>query len=98
MVEGIIRLMGAEPPVAAFDLNEPVNLGNPDECTIRQLAEEVIGPCGTESRIKFCPLPQDDPKQRRPDITRARSLLGWSPEVNLRVGLSKTIDFFSQRI
>ncbi|MFH4316917.1 hypothetical protein WAI88_21305, partial [Acinetobacter baumannii] len=65
----------------AEDVHLPVNLGNPGEFTIRELAEEVARLCGREVRIKYCPLPQDDPKQRRPDITRAERLLGWRPIV-----------------
>lgn len=94
LVEGLIRLMNAE----AEDVHLPVNLGNPGEFTIRELAEEVARLCGREVRIKYCPLPQDDPKQRRPDITRAERLLGWRPIVPLREGLQKTIAYFAERI
>lgn len=93
LVEGLIRLMNAE----AEDVHLPVNLGNPGEFTIRELAEEVARLCGREVRIKYCPLPQDDPKQRRPDITRAERLLGWRPIVPLREGLQKTIAYFAER-
>lgn len=94
LVEGLIRLMNAE----TEDVHLPVNLGNPAEFTIRELAEEVARLCGREVRIKHCPLPQDDPKQRRPDIARAERLLGWKPTVPLREGLQRTIAYFAERI
>lgn len=72
----------------------PVNIGNPGEFTMMQLAEEVIRLTGSKSRIVQMPLPQDDPKQRRPDITQAREMLGWEPKINLEQGLIKTIDYF----
>lgn len=74
--------------------NQPVNLGNPNEMTVLELAKTIIRMTGSRSTIRFQPLPQDDPKQRRPDITRARTLLGWEPHVLLEDGLRKTIDFF----
>ncbi len=89
MVEGLIRLM--ESPE---DVTGPINLGNPDEFTILELAELVLELTGSRSEIRFEPLPKDDPVRRRPDITRARQLLGWSPTVPLREGLRKTIDYF----
>jgi dTDP-glucose 4,6-dehydratase len=70
----------------------PVNIGNPDEFTLLQLAETVIETAGSRSEIVFESLPVDDPKVRQPDITRARQLLGWEPEVTLRDGLKRTID------
>lgn len=94
LVEGLIRLMNTE----AEDIHLPVNLGNPGEFTIRELAEEVARLCGREVRVRYCPLPQDDPRQRRPDITRAERLLGWKPTVPLREGLQKTIAYFAERI
>ncbi|CDM66275.1 UDP-glucuronic acid decarboxylase family protein [Pyrinomonas methylaliphatogenes] len=94
LVEGLIRLMNTE----AEDIHLPVNLGNPGEFTIRELAEEVARLCGREVRVRYCPLPQDDPRQRRPDITRAERLLGWRPTVPLREGLQKTIAYFAERI
>jgi UDP-glucuronate decarboxylase len=97
LVEGLIRLMNVEQAPEEFDISAPVNLGNPDECTMRQLAEEVIRLCGREVSIKFYPLPPDDPKQRQPDITRAQTLLAWSPTVPLREGISKTIADFEAR-
>jgi UDP-glucuronate decarboxylase len=97
LVQGLIRLMNVEQAPEGFDISDPVNLGNPTECTMRQLAEEVIRLCGRKVGIKFCPLPPDDPKQRRPDISRAQTLLGWSPTVSLQDGLGKTIADFEAR-
>lgn len=75
-------------------LNDPVNIGNPNEMTVLQLAKMIIQMTQSKSTIQFLPLPQDDPKKRQPDITRARTLLGWEPQVTLEAGLRKTIDFF----
>lgn len=86
-VDGLIRLM-------ASDVDGPVNIGNPQELTMLQFAEAVRAAAGGGGRIVFLPLPKDDPKQRRPDITRARTLLGWEPKVSLADGLAKTIAFF----
>ncbi|WP_136645062.1 UDP-glucuronic acid decarboxylase family protein [Tabrizicola sp. YIM 78059] len=91
LVEGLIRLM-------ASDEKMPVNLGNPGEFTMLQLAELVQSKTGRRTPITFQPLPQDDPRQRRPDITRARDVLGWAPTVPLDRGLDKTIAWFAQRI
>jgi UDP-glucuronate decarboxylase len=88
LVEGLMRLMNAA------DLHEPVNLGNPGEFTIKQLAEEVARICGSEANVKYLPLPQDDPKQRQPNISRAQELLGWNPTIPLREGLEKTVAYF----
>lgn len=87
LVEGLLRLM-------LSSVHEPVNLGNPREFTVRQLAEIVLKITGSKSRINFKPLPQDDPRQRRPDITRARKFLKWEPGVSLETGLKKTIPYF----
>ncbi|MGH6880023.1 MAG: UDP-glucuronic acid decarboxylase family protein [Hypericibacter sp.] len=89
LVEGFIRLMAA--PDA---LTGPVNLGNPGEFTIRQLAEMVIEQTGSKSKLVFHPLPADDPQQRRPDITLAQEKLGWQPKIPLKEGLTKTIAYF----
>jgi UDP-glucuronate decarboxylase len=89
LVEGLIRLMNSPEAVTG-----PVNLGNPGEFTIRELADEVIALTGSKSSLKFLPLPQDDPKQRRPDITKADATLGWKPRVALRDGLVRTIAYF----
>src|SRR4029077_8037891 len=87
LVEGIVRLLRS-------DHTGPVNCGNPREVTILQFAERIKALTGSKSEIVFRPLPEDDPKQRQPDITRARTLLGWEPRVALEDGLRRTIDFF----
>ena len=90
LIEGMIRLM---------DNNEhtgPVNIGNPDEKTMLELAQAVIAETGSKSELKFEPLPKDDPKQRCPDITRARKWLDWEPRVHLKVGLAKTVEYYRQ--
>jgi UDP-glucuronate decarboxylase len=97
LVQGLIRLMNLERVPEGFDACDPVNLGNPNEYTMRELAGEVIRLCGREVSIKFCPLPPDDPKQRRPDISRAQTLLGWSPTIELQEGIGKTIADFVER-
>jgi UDP-glucuronate decarboxylase len=89
LIEGMIRAMETPPDFAG-----PVNLGNPEEFTIRSLAETVIRMTGSRSRITSRPLPQDDPTQRRPDITLAKEKLGWEPKVRLEEGLAKTIAYF----
>ncbi len=91
LIEGFLRLMDTE---AGF--TGPVNLGNPGEFTIRQLAEKVIELTGSNSRIEFKPLPSDDPLQRQPDISLAQSKLNWTPEVQLEAGLMKTIAYFDE--
>src|SRR3954465_9161628 len=93
LIEGFIRLMDAPDTVTG-----PVNIGNPGEFTIRQLAEIVIEMTGSRSEIVQMPLPQDDPAQRRPDITKARELLGWEPSVPLREGLAQTIAYFEKKL
>ncbi len=87
LVEGFIHLM-------AVDFNEPVNIGNPIEFTILELAQKIISMTNSKSTLSFLPIQQDDPKRRRPDITRARELLKWEPKVNLDEGLKKTIEYF----
>jgi UDP-glucuronate decarboxylase len=89
LVEGLIRLMETGDGVIG-----PVNLGNPEEFTIRQLAEIVVDITGSASKIVHRPLPTDDPKQRQPEISKAQELLGWRPTVPLRVGLTKTAAYF----
>lgn len=89
LIEGTLRLMSSP-----GDVTGPVNLGNPTECTVLELAETVIRLTGSASRIEHRPLPQDDPQQRRPDIGRARALLGWQPTMALEDGLARTIDYF----
>ncbi|HEX2269571.1 MAG TPA: UDP-glucuronic acid decarboxylase family protein [Pyrinomonadaceae bacterium] len=92
LIEGLIRLMNTD------GLHEPINLGNPGEFTIKQLAEEVIAICDSSSGLTHLPLPADDPRQRKPDITKAQTLLGWQPTIPLREGLQRTIADFIQRI
>ena len=93
LIEGLIRLMNVEGQEAT-----PVNLGNPVEFTMLELAEYVAKACGAEVSIAFEPIPEDDPKQRQPDITRAQSLLNWSPTVSLEEGLVKTVPWFRQQL
>jgi dTDP-glucose 4,6-dehydratase len=91
LVEGIYRLLQA-------DFHEPVNLGNPDEVTILQFAEEIRKLAGGRNEIIFKPLPQDDPRVRKPDISRARKLLGWEPKIDRHEGLRRTMEYFRSRI
>jgi UDP-glucuronate decarboxylase len=92
LIDGLIRLMNVD------DVHEPVNLGNPREFTIKELAEEVVKICNSNSGFEYLPLPQDDPKQRQPDISRAQTLLGWNPTIPLHEGLQKTVSYFKQRV
>ena len=92
LIEGLIRLMNSE------GLHDPVNLGNPGEFTIKQLAEEVIKTCESKSGFTYLPLPADDPRQRKPDITKAQTMLGWNPTIPLREGLKRTVEDFKKRI
>jgi UDP-glucuronate decarboxylase len=99
LIEGMVRLMNVEEgAVAGLDVHDPVNVGNPGEFTMRELADEVARAAGVEVKMRFCPLPADDPKQRRPDITRAQKLLGWSPTIPLREGLKRTVAYFAERV
>jgi dTDP-glucose 4,6-dehydratase len=91
LVDGIIRLM-------LSGENDPVNIGNPREMTIKEIAETIIRMTRSKSRIVYKPLPTDDPKQRKPDITRARTLLKWEPKVELEDGLVKTIEYFRTKV
>lgn len=86
-IEGILRLARSEE-------HEPVNIGNPEEWTILECAKAVLAVTGSSSRIRFAPLPADDPTQRKPDITKARELLGWEPKVDLKTGLSLSLEYF----
>ena len=92
LVEALIKLMNIA------DLHDPVNLGNPGEFTIKQLADEVVKTCNSNSGVKYLPLPADDPKQRKPDISRAQTLLDWNPRVPLNDGLQKTVAYFEGRV
>ncbi len=94
LVEGLIRLMNTEKET----INLPVNIGNPGEFTMNELAREVARAVGKDVKIKHLPLPPDDPKQRQPNIERAKNLLGWSPTVPLAEGLRKTVAYFAERI
>jgi dTDP-glucose 4,6-dehydratase len=87
LVEGIYRLL-------LSDYHQPVNIGNPSEITLKQFAEEVIALTGAKQKMVFKPLPVDDPKQRQPDITKARELLGWEPKVERKTGLKTTYEYF----
>ena len=91
LVDGIIKLMLSKE-------NMPTNIGNPAEMTIKQIAETIIEMTGSTSKIIYQALPEDDPKVRKPDITRARTLLGWEPKVELREGLTKTIEYFRTKV
>lgn len=91
LVEGIYRLLFT-------DFHEPVNLGNPAEITIKEFAEEIRALAGSKSEIVYQPLPADDPKQRKPDITRARQLLGWEPQVDRHEGLKRTMAYFADKM
>ena len=94
-VEGLVRLLMAP---NAEDVHLPVNIGNPHELTVLEIAEKIIQLSGSKSRILFEPLPEDDPKVRRPDISRANRLLGWSPKISLDEGLQHTIDYFRLKL
>ena len=91
LIEAMVSFMNA-----ADDITGPVNLGNPNEFTIQELAEKIIEQIGSKSRLVFQPLPQDDPVQRKPDITLAKQLLGWHPHISLEQGLKKTIPYFAE--
>jgi len=92
LIEGLIGLMNTD------DLHQPVNLGNPGEFTIKELAEEVRRICGSKSELTYLPLPEDDPRQRKPDITTAQTVLGWIPKVPLAEGLERTVQYFRERV
>jgi len=91
LIDGIYRL-------ALSDFHEPVNIGNPREMTIKQFAEEIIRITGTKSGIEYRPLPVDDPKVRQPDISRAKKVLGWEPQVEFEEGIAKTVEYFRTRV
>lgn len=93
LIEGFVRMM-ASPK----ELTGPVNLGNPGEFTIRELAETVLKMVGSQSRLIMMPLPQDDPKQRQPDIGLAKSALNWEPRIDLETGLRKSIEYFKNKL
>src|SRR4030095_4879659 len=91
LIDGIYRL-------SRSDFHAPVNIGNPREMTIKQFAEEILRITGASSSIEYRPLPVDDPKVRQPDITRARSVLGWEPRVHFEEGIQRTIEYFKPRL
>ncbi|MGI8964665.1 MAG: UDP-glucuronic acid decarboxylase family protein [Limisphaerales bacterium] len=91
LIEGIYRLMMSQ-------ITEPVNIGNPNEMTMLQFAQEIVKATRSRSKMVFKPLPQDDPQQRKPDITRAKTFLKWTPKVSLASGLVKTIEYFRTKI
>jgi dTDP-glucose 4,6-dehydratase len=87
LVEGIYRLLMS-------DYAQPVNIGNPDEITIKDFAEEIVKLTGTKQKVVYHPLPKDDPKQRQPNITKAKEILGWTPKVSRAAGLKITYEYF----
>lgn len=91
LIEGIWRLSCSDEPM-------PVNIGNPAEMSIKEFAETVVALTGSQSKITYHPLPEDDPKQRQPDITRAREILGWEPKVKLADGLARTLEYFQRKV
>lgn len=91
LIEGIYRLMLSNEVL-------PVNIGNPDEITIKQFAEEVLELTGSKSKIAYHPLPEDDPKVRQPDISKAKKILGWEPKINRREGILRTLEYFKKII
>lgn len=98
LVRGLIRMMNAESPKTSgrIEVHGPVNLGNPGEFTVRELAEKILAMTDSQSRIVFDPLPEDDPRRRKPDIGKARRLLDWEPVVGLDEGLERTITYFME--
>jgi dTDP-glucose 4,6-dehydratase len=91
LVDGILRLADSKE-------NDPVNIGNPHEMTIEEIARTIVRMVGSASKLVYRPLPEDDPKVRQPDITRARTLLGWEPKVGLEEGLTKTLEYFRKKV
>jgi len=91
LIEGFYRLLTS-------DYHDPMNIGNPNEMTIKELAEAIIRVTGSSSKVTYKQLPEDDPKVRQPDITKAKSILGWEPKVQLEEGLTRTIDWFRQQV
>jgi dTDP-glucose 4,6-dehydratase len=91
LIDGIKKLLDSDVP-------DPVNLGNPEEIAILDFAKEIIAMTGGKSRIIFCPLPQNDPKVRQPDITKAKTMLGWEPKVDRQEGLKRTLRYFKEKL
>jgi UDP-glucuronate decarboxylase len=93
LIEGMIRLMNS-----AADITGPINVGNPGEFSMLELATAIVEATGSSSTIEFQPLPADDPRQRQPDITKAKSILGWEPTIDLAEGLERTIGYFRREL
>jgi dTDP-glucose 4,6-dehydratase len=91
LIDGMFKLVMS-------DFHEPVNIGNPREMTIKEFGERIIRITGTHSELEYRPLPVDDPKVRQPDISRARSILGWEPKVDFEEGIRHTIEYFRTRV
>jgi len=91
LIDGLVCLMGS-----SDDVTGPLNLRNPAECTMLELAQSVIDLTGSRSEIRFYPLPTDDPRRRQPDITKAKTILNWTPKTPLREGLEKTVMYFEE--
>jgi len=91
LVDGLYKLLMSNE-------HEPVNLGNPSEITVLQLAKEIMALASSRSKIVFKPLPQDDPRVRRPDISKAKKVLGWEPKIGRQEGLMKTLEYFARKI
>ena len=99
LIEGMVRLMNVEEGShSTIDVHDPVNIGNANEFTMRELADEVGRATGVTAQVRYCPLPADDPQQRRPDLTRAKELLNWSPTVPLAEGLKRTVAYFRESL
>ena len=98
LIEGMVRLMNVEEDSQSeANVHDPVNVGNPEEFTMKDLAAEIGRAVNREIRIRYCPLPADDPRQRRPDLSRAKQLLGWSPSTRFAEGIRKTVEYFARR-
>ena len=93
LVDGLVRMMDS-----GDDVTGPINLGNPTEFTMAELASQVIAATGSKSSLAHAPLPEDDPRQRQPDIARAKAQLGWEPKVGLEDGLKRTVDYFRGKL
>ena len=99
LIEGLVRLMNVEEAShSSINVHHPVNIGNANEFTMRELADEVGRATGVAAKVRYCPLPADDPQQRRPDLTRAQELLQWLPTVQLAEGLNRTVAYFRESL
>jgi UDP-glucuronate decarboxylase len=98
LIEGMVRLMNlAEDTHPSFSVHDPINIGNDEELTMRELAAEIGRAVGADIRTRSCPLPADDPRQRRPDLSRAKQMLGWSPSTSFQEGIRETVEYFARR-